>query len=412
MPGTPVFYWRRFARIWPLHILATIITARTWWLIDHPIGASLNVETLWPAVFLIHAWSPETRVIQGGSGASWSLSDEAFFYTIFPLILPIMMRFRSIGRLLFIPVAATIAYAILFVVIPLDGLGPWYRAHLLDYFPLTRSLQFVSGVAIAIAIKRGYQLPMPIWQAIGIVVLWHAVLIPWSNATERGTLWYPYSASQLFSLIPFAILIEAAATADIDGRSTMFRGHFRELLGHASFALYLFHGPCIVLYIYLFGEPLTINQRLIACSACFLLARQFRSACSRRSNNPWSAGYANWSVPERKPQPDYDKRPNRRSIRPENCVPMCPSSPRGMRGKMPDEVAGLALWLWYRRPRGRRALHAKCYVIVESLPLIFQKFRDARRRHVGRWAEAWNGRGFGPAENVRLDTSIIGTIDD
>ena len=95
MPRLRVFWWRRFARIWPLHVVATLLSVGVYVLLDRPVSTAGVVA----ALGLVHAWFNDPAIVNGGNGATWSLSDEAFFYLCFPLLLAVMARARDARRL-------------------------------------------------------------------------------------------------------------------------------------------------------------------------------------------------------------------------------------------------------------------------------------------------------------------------
>ena len=142
---------------------------------------------------------------------------------------------------------------VLWIVIPTNGVGPYLRGLLLDYFPLSRVVQFASGIAIACLIRRGWKSPFSLSTATTIVVGWHVLLYFWSEVVAVGSRWYPYSASQLFSTLPFAILIATVASRDMEGIRSHLSNPAFVLLGQASFAWYLIHGPIILVVVYWFG---------------------------------------------------------------------------------------------------------------------------------------------------------------
>ncbi|WP_327314694.1 acyltransferase family protein [Streptomyces sp. NBC_01235] len=248
--GVParVFLWRRFARIWPLLAVSVAGSVAVWALMDRSVSLKAVVATL----LLVHAWFPQPVIFTGGNPAAWSLSDEAFFYLTFPVLLTVLAgrRARVWGW-----TAAAVTCAALLLWPALSGLSPTDRTWALDYLPLTRLLQFVLGVVAGLALKRGWRPPVSLPVAIGLVVAWHLVLIPWSNAVPDA-LWYsPYSASQLLSAPLFAALICAAARADLDGRRTGLGGAWMIRLGHWSFAWYLIHEVVIRAAVFKWGKP-------------------------------------------------------------------------------------------------------------------------------------------------------------
>ncbi|GAA2675088.1 acyltransferase family protein [Actinoplanes palleronii] len=80
------FWWRRFARVYPLHA-ATAVLALI-------VGGGLPpVPVVAANLTLVQAWSPDHAYYQGLNAVSWTLSCEAFFYLMFPLLA------AGIGRL-------------------------------------------------------------------------------------------------------------------------------------------------------------------------------------------------------------------------------------------------------------------------------------------------------------------------
>lgn len=89
------YYINRFARIYPLHIFASLIV------IIVSILISLNyleyyhfpqVRVLIEHVFLIQAWFPQDALTL--NFVSWSISVEAFFYICFPFLFNNFMNIR------------------------------------------------------------------------------------------------------------------------------------------------------------------------------------------------------------------------------------------------------------------------------------------------------------------------------
>lgn len=90
--GVGAFYRNRFARIWPLQIVTLLVAAVL------PYGSSDNWGTFAQNVLLAQAWTYEGA--HSFNWVSWSISDEAFFYQLFPLALLLIVRMRRTGLLM------------------------------------------------------------------------------------------------------------------------------------------------------------------------------------------------------------------------------------------------------------------------------------------------------------------------
>lgn len=238
-----VFYRRRLARIWPLHVLTTGLSLAVY----AAIGAALPVAAALWSLPLLHPWL--NGMAMGGNPAGWSLGDEAWFYLLFPLLLPFLTPRRLkplvLGCVLLGPVIWLVGAAVA---------EPALRSWLLDYLPLARTPQFLLGAAAGLAVRRGLVRRLPLWPAALAVVGFHAALIPWHHAVP-DRIWYgPYSAAQLFSAPLFALLITAAAQADLRGGS-LFGRRAAVRLGDWSFAWYLVHEIGFRTWLAAYGRP-------------------------------------------------------------------------------------------------------------------------------------------------------------
>lgn len=262
---TRVFLWRRFARIWPMLAVSVGASVAVWTLMHQAVSLKAVGATL----LLVHAWFPVPVIFKGGNPAAWSLSDEAWFYLVFPALLAVLAGRRA---RVWVWTAVAVTGATLVLWPALSGLSPTTRAWALDYLPLTRSLQFVLGVLAGLALKRGWRPRLPLPVAVGLVIAWHLALIPWSNAVP-DSLWYsPYSASQWLSAPVFAALIVSAARADLDGRRTGLGGPWMIRLGHWSFAWYLIHEIVIRAALFHWGKPAPGGATLVFWSGALAVS--------------------------------------------------------------------------------------------------------------------------------------------
>jgi peptidoglycan/LPS O-acetylase OafA/YrhL len=244
------FYWRRFARIWPLHILALVGSAA----LLVALGIAVSVRSLAPAAVLLHAWFPTSRVEGDTLGASWSLSDEAFFYALFPLLLaPLARRSRYWRRILAVLFVGYLGY---FVVISLTLHG-FAQSWALDYLPPVRISQFIAGIVVGAAFRRGVAAPVSLRAALLLTAGWVAVTVAWGQVPASFP-FQAYSASQALAFPIFALLIWALADRDRAGRSPwLLSSPIAIRLGHWSYAWYLIHKAAFPLWTRLAGTPHT-----------------------------------------------------------------------------------------------------------------------------------------------------------
>lgn len=229
-----VFLWRRFARLWPMVAVTGLLSLGVWAALGRPFHpwASLSTFTF------LQAWRGQWAA--GANPAAWSLSDEAFFYVLLPLLLTIAAR-RAPRRLL---------WGVLVVAMPVLFVWAWAGGWLtwrFDYFPPVRLGQFVVGVLCGVAVRRGARIPIRFAWALALVVSYHVVLYGLhlvSAATGRGSA-VMYSGSHWWATLPFALLIVAAAQEDLAGRCSVLGTDWMLRLGHWSFAWYLVHEVCL-----------------------------------------------------------------------------------------------------------------------------------------------------------------------
>lgn len=243
-PSDPArrFYWRRFARIWPALAVSTALAVPVFYAgLDRPFDRTEQLGVL-ASLTLLQAWIPE--VLLSGNPAAWSLSDEAFFYAIFPfLVRPLV---RAPGWLL-----AVLGLALIGV----NGAVRWWawgqqlttREELLVFVsPPGRVAEFALGMVVAAAIRRGWRCPVPVWAATmltaaGFWALWYCQThdqpyLPGGRAED--------AMNQITAPL-FALLIAAVASRDLRARWMVLRSRPLVVLGKWSYAFYLVHATVL-----------------------------------------------------------------------------------------------------------------------------------------------------------------------
>lgn len=243
--GTGTFYWRRFARIYPLH-LATLIVAIPVFYSFTPDSAQtwvkpFDIAILVLCLLLLQGWSRDPVVLFAGNPASWTLTAEMFFYAMHPFITRVLRLFSSRGALW--TAATLLALSVAARTLILLNTDGWLAGL---PWPILRLNEFVIGMCAAWAIRLGWRPRIPVWVP---VVLLGAFLLG-LQVSQRVPQLAPISAlmssyvSEIMTGL-FALLICAFAMADLAGKTRLSRSRPIVLLGEWSYAFYLIHATLI-----------------------------------------------------------------------------------------------------------------------------------------------------------------------
>lgn len=210
----PDYFWKRFARVFPLYWIVLGITfvsahARPAFFYNH----DASIENFLRSLVLLPrlkdgAFHPV--VVQG-----WTLSYEVFFYCLLGVLMAVGLRLRLIG---------TCATLLVFVAI-----GQMFDLGYIGAFAAPIVLEFAAGVLIAYAASR-----LKFSRSVTVVTLSLAIvgfvaaetlLVDWPRVLKWG--------------VPAALLVIAAV-----GLEPWFRKHPVRMLvyfGDASYSIYLWH---------------------------------------------------------------------------------------------------------------------------------------------------------------------------
>ena len=282
------FWVRRFARVYPLYVVSLALGVYA----EMPSSLS-SLQTargllrLVAQLGLLNAWSHVWMFRH--NWAAWSLSVEAFFYLVFPWVLPPLMTRRP-GR-----VVLAAAMLVLLVPAAYDAIDPDHLGHALGrgdevlwswyvkFFPVQRLPMFVAGIAAS----RMRKTRLPGWFTelvlAGIASLLVLKVVPYAFL-QGGAL-----------LAPFVALVVGLARAgeprSILGRLLATRPFV--VLGHASYATYIFHVP---LFLALARHDSLIETELVhflgyvaTLLVLSLLAHRFLEEPLRRRLSSWYA---------------------------------------------------------------------------------------------------------------------------
>ncbi|MFJ7203898.1 acyltransferase family protein [Streptomyces sp. NPDC098789] len=231
---TTAFWRRRFVKIYPTYLVTWALALSLFAM--YYTSAGVAVANL----FMVQVWWPEYMTNFSVDAPSWSLAVEAVFYLCFPMLLrafrridPAHLKYWITGAIAAVVATPALAYALF----PSDPRIPsGHESSVSQYWfsyvlPPVRMVDFALGILVALAVKHGR------WRNIGMI---------WSSVLLAGGYWLTFHVPYLYGqravmILPIVLLIAATATADIEGRRSLFRGRTMVWLGEISFAFYLLH---------------------------------------------------------------------------------------------------------------------------------------------------------------------------
>lgn len=241
------FYGRRVARVYPLHLATAAIAAlllTSWGQRLNPLPSFLNV-------FMLQSWVPHEGFGASLNGVSWSLSCEAVFYLCFPFLVRLVER-AQVRTVVTVTVAAMLVLAVVAVVALPDEAAQQF----LYKNPIPRMAEFVVGIALATAMRRGYRSRVGMGRATAAWVASYVAVLFLSLLSRRLGLPDLRFYGDLVSLPATCLLIAAAASSDLRGAGfSVLRTRWLVRLGEASFALYMVHYLLIQEWVHVFGRP-------------------------------------------------------------------------------------------------------------------------------------------------------------
>ncbi len=234
---TPAKFWRRrFFKVYPNH-LVTFVAAMV--VLTLVVGQSIGGWSWLPNLLLVHSYSPDIYVRAGFNQVAWSLSCEATFYLLFPLLLRLVNRIR-VNRL-WVSAAALVA---LIAAMPgiaaltaapnepflQDGVTLW-SFYLVYQFPPVRMLEFVFGMVLARLVLTAQ------WRRTGLGLAGLATLAGFALTMAVA----PTYRIVAVMVVPLGMLIVAGTLSDTGQRRNWLASAPMGWLGEISFSFFMWH---------------------------------------------------------------------------------------------------------------------------------------------------------------------------
>ncbi len=259
------FLLRRFARIYPVHIVMLTLMAVVAMTPLHfgPIKdwpGEYPWDLLFHNIILIQGWGIDDTL--GFNIPSWSISAEWFAYLLFPFLLPLCVRLSPA----FLLICSGAAYV-----------GLWLVSNHID--PLRPLTEFTNDFSI-FRIMPAFVLGMALYRFKAVRAS--------NNMAGWGIIVYAGIAAlcmhkgfiDILTIPCFALIIVWAADLDRLGRSSWLARPWPVWLGEISYALYMVHYPVMVLVMYnaQLHMPAEAYQRIFPLLACGSLALMLPAA--------------------------------------------------------------------------------------------------------------------------------------
>lgn len=219
------FYIARISKLYPLHLLTFFLALP---LVIYSIyKGSDTLNSLLPNLFLIQSFIPVREYFFSVNAPSWSLSNELFYYLIFPVIISMKNKL-----LLIIPLVIIIFQ----LTIELLNLPENQKHYLIYIFPISRLLDFSIGILTYRVFRKIHNKKITLNSStmqISSILLFVAFLLLIELVIGRFNYYFLY-------VIPVSLLVFSFSLKE-GVLSNLLTNEKLVSLGKASFALYLIH---------------------------------------------------------------------------------------------------------------------------------------------------------------------------
>ncbi|WP_152763609.1 acyltransferase family protein [Paraburkholderia franconis] len=248
------FFIKRFSSLYPIHIFTMLLTVALTFLSSHPNdtllqtiapqtrGADEAVLNLIMQLLLLQAWNP---FYLSYNIPAWSISTLMFFYLVFPVFAPRLMRMSNKTTMLFSVCAVNLVVALVAVLEKWYGIG---AMGILHTNALLRLPEFLAGIlAYGVFVKKSDEITDAVarhWHCLlfFLTVIFCIASYVYANGSHSIRVLLHNGAmlpTQIIVVIVFACLLRDASAQSRE---------FVRRLGNASLSIFALQSPLFDLY--------------------------------------------------------------------------------------------------------------------------------------------------------------------
>lgn len=231
------FFIARFARIYPVYLIALLLGIASVWLYQHEKFSTASAIS---NALLIQAWIPlhlKTYNLPG-----WSLSVEAFFYIIFPLLIYKVFRESFRNSAIIALIVWFVSLVLYLIVNPASGMS--IENNYINYItnPLMQVNNFLLGIAGGIAYRQ---------QKFEFIKKNSNIFLAGSSIMMLLIFFIPNPIVENARdglLAPVFLLFILSLTYHKGVVTRLFSNKFLIYLGDISYGIYILQGPLVMWY--------------------------------------------------------------------------------------------------------------------------------------------------------------------
>ncbi|OOE14590.1 acyltransferase family protein [Fictibacillus arsenicus] len=254
------FYIARVAKIYPIHLFTFLLAVPYYFFIPLKHESFLYIFQAITNIALIHSFIPFGNV--SFNGVSWSLSDEMFFYLLFPFIIYYGFKLSLVNSLKLIG-ATWIITLLLALYLPSESsFSQWF----FYFFPGIRIIEFLGGMflgAIYLKVRRRFYKSFLLFSSLEVMSILFFITMVFISPQFTQNLRYG------LIFIPSILLIIFVFAFQRGFLSKLFSNKLFVYLGNISFSFYMVHN-LFLSYIMFLWKP-NIDQGFVIL-ICLLLS--------------------------------------------------------------------------------------------------------------------------------------------